>query len=80
MLKFREAIPSVAMNYAIVAPNDIRNKVVSEANSNAFRGLRARYMAYSTVRELYGLIQRYKLSKVAQRTFIEPFMESIVED
>ena len=80
MLKFREAIPSVETKYAIVAPNDIRNKVVSEANSTAFRGLRTRYMAYSTVRELYGLIQRYKLSNVVQHTFIEPFMERIVED
>ena len=80
MLKFKETIPSVTMNYAIVAPNDIRNKVVSEANSAAFRNLRARYMAYSTIRELYGLIQRYTLSNVVERTFIEPFMENIVED
>ena len=80
MLKFREVLPSLSMNYTIVAPNDIRNKVVSEANNMAFRSLRARYMPYSTVRELYGLIQRYNLSNVVERTFIEPFMEKITED
>jgi type II restriction enzyme len=80
MLKFKEAIPALTTNYTVVAPNDMRNKVVSEANSTPFRILRTRYMAYSTVRELYGLIQRYKLSNVVQRTFIEPFLENIVED
>jgi type II restriction enzyme len=80
MMKFKEAIPSIVTNYTIVAPNDIRNKVVSEANNAVFRKLMTRYMAYSTVRELYGLIQRYKLSNVVQRTFIEPFMENVVED
>lgn len=79
MLKLKQAIPSVTANYAIVAPDDIRNRVVSEANSAAFRLLKTRYMAYSTIRELYGLIQRYSLSNVVQRTFIEPFMETIVE-
>ena len=79
MLKFKEAIPSIASNYTIVAPNDLRSKVVSEANTSAFRTLKTRYMPYSTVRELYGLIQRYKLSNVVERTFIEPFMENIIE-
>jgi hypothetical protein len=37
-------------------------------------------MPYSTVRELYGLIQRYNLSNVVDYTFIRPFMEDIVED
>lgn len=79
MLKFNSTIPAVTMNYAIVAPDELRSKVVSEANNSAFRTLKARYMAYSTVRELYGLIQRYRLSKVVERDFIEPFMEEVVE-
>jgi type II restriction enzyme len=79
MLKFRKTIPSVEMSYTVVASNDLRAKVISEANNKAFRILRARFMPYSTVRELYGLIQRYKLTNVVERTFIEPFMEEIVE-
>jgi type II restriction enzyme len=80
MLKLRESIPSTEMNFTVVAPDELRNKVVSEANNAAFRDLRARFMPYSTVRELYGLIQRYPLSKVVNRTFIEPFMEKIVKE
>lgn len=80
MLKLKETVPSISATYTIVAPNDIRNRVVAEANNPAFRALRARYMAYSTVRELYGLIQRYRLSKSVDRTFIEPFMEPVVEN
>ena len=79
MLKFKNTIPAIEANFTVVAPNDLRNKVVSEANNIAFRVLKARFMPYSTVRELYGLIQRYSLSRVVERTFIEPFMENIVE-
>ena len=79
MLKVKEAIPAVNMSFAIVAPNDLRNKVVSEANTQAFNSLNTKFMPYSTVRELYGLIQRYNLKNVVERTFIEPFLEKVVE-
>lgn len=79
MLKFRETIPSVSTTFTIVAPNDLRNKVVAEANNLAFRQIQPRYMPYSTVRELYGLIQKYPLANLMPRTFIEPFMERVVE-
>ncbi|HEX8473089.1 MAG TPA: hypothetical protein VF666_03585 [Pyrinomonadaceae bacterium] len=79
MLKFMNTIPSMTTKFTILAPNELRNKVVSEANNAAFRALQARFMPYSTVRELYGLIKRYSLSNVIERNFIEPFMESIVE-
>lgn len=79
MLQFREVVPALQMNYAIVAPNELRNRVVSEANSGLFRSLDARYIPYSTIRVLYGLIKTYNLSNVVQRSFIEPFMERVVE-
>jgi type II restriction enzyme len=80
MLKFMNTIPSITTKFTIVAPNELRNKVVSEANNPAFRILRARFMPYSTVRELYGLIKRYSLANVVERNFIEPFMENIAEE
>lgn len=80
MLKFMNTIPSVTTKFTIIAPSNLRNKVVSEANNAAFRSLKARFMSYSTVRELYGLIKRYSLSNVVERNFIEPFMENIVEE
>lgn len=79
MLKFINTIPSITAKFTIIASDDLRNKVVSEANNAAFRSLKARFMPYSTVRELYGLIKRYSLSNVVERNFIEPFMENIVE-
>ena len=79
MLKFRETIPSVSTTYTVVAPNDLRSKVVSEANNLAFRAIKPHFMPYSTVRELYGLIQRYPLAGHLPRTFVEPFMEDVVE-
>ncbi len=80
MLNFREAIPAISTTFTIVAPNDLRSKVTREANKGAFRKLNSKYMPYSTVRELYGLIQRYSLSNVVDYTFINPFMESVVEE
>lgn len=79
MLKLFNVMPSITTKFTIVAPNDLRNKVVSEANDIAFRSLDIRYMPYSTVRELYGLISRYALSNVVERSFIEPFMEVVKE-
>ena len=78
MLKLKETIPAVTMPFTIVAPNDLRNKVLAEANTPAFKSMRTRYMPYSTVRELYGLLQRYNLKNTVERTFIEPFMEEMV--
>jgi type II restriction enzyme len=78
MLKFREVVPAISTTFTIVAPNDLRNKVVTEANQPIYKNLQARYMPYSTVRELYGLIQRYSLSGAVDYKFINPFMEEIV--
>lgn len=80
MNKFKEVAPSLLTKYTVVAPNYLRNKVVTEANQPLFRNLNARYMSYSTVRELFGLIQRYKLKNVVDHTFVYPFMEQIVEE
>lgn len=79
MLKFRNTIPSLTTNFTVIAPDQLRNKVVSEANNETFRLLKTRFIPYSTIRELYGLIKKYHLSKL-ERNFIEPFMENIVEE
>ncbi len=79
MLKLKETIPSIDMAYTVIAPDELRNKVVLEANNPVFSSMKTRYMPYSAVRELYGLIQKYNLTNVVQRSFIEPFMEKIVE-
>lgn len=80
MKKLRDTFPSISAAFAIVAPNELRNKVIIEANQKVFRDLRARYMPYSTVRELYGLMQRYSFSGLVDHSFINAFMERVVEE
>jgi type II restriction enzyme len=79
MLKLRETFPAISTTFTIVAPNQLRSKVVTESNQKVFRELQARYMPYTTVRELYGLIQRYSLKDVGDHRFIYPFMEQVME-
>lgn len=79
MLKFRETMPSWKTRFTVVADSALRNKVVSEANNPVFRELQTKFMSYATVRELYGLIQKYNLSGVIEQNFIEPFLENVVE-
>jgi type II restriction enzyme len=79
MLKFKETVPAIMMTFAVVADNTLRNKVVAEACNYAFRSMKTRFMPYSAVRELYGLIRNYNLGKVVDRSFIEPFMENVVD-
>lgn len=80
MRKLRDTFPALTTTFTIVAPNTLRNKVISEANQSLFRDLDLRFMPYTTVRELYGLIQRYSLRDVVDHEFIKPFMERVVED
>lgn len=80
MRKFYDTAPSIAATFTVVAPNNLRNKVVSEANQPIFRDLDIRYMPYTTIRELYGLIQRYSLKDVVDYKFVKPFMERVVEN
>lgn len=79
MRKFRDIFPSLTTTFAVVAPNQLRNKIVSESNHQIFRDLDIRFMPYTTVRELYGLIQKYILKDVVDYKFINPFMERVVE-
>lgn len=78
MEKLRHTIPSISTMYTIVAPDSLRSKVLQEANQRAFLDLDTRFMPYTTIRELYGLIQRYPLAGVVDHRFIYPFMEKTV--
>jgi type II restriction enzyme len=80
MSKLHETMGAISPTYTVVAPDQLRSKVVSEANDKLFRALRTRFMPYSTVRELYGLVQRYPLTGVVDYRFVRAFMEQIVQD
>jgi type II restriction enzyme len=80
MSKLRETLGDITPTYTVVAPDQLRNKVVKEANDRLFRALKVRFMPYSTVRELYGLVKRYPLSGIVDTQFVRAFMEQIVQD
>jgi hypothetical protein len=78
MQEFRRNFPAFDTTFVIIAPDELRNKVVTKANKKIFAELKAQFMPYSTVRELYGLIQRYSLAGYVDYKFIYPFMEQVV--
>jgi len=80
MSKLKETLGDISPVFTIVAPDQLRNKAVSEANDKHFRALKARFMPYSAVRELYGLVQRYALTGKVDYRFVHAFMEEIVRD
>jgi type II restriction enzyme len=77
MLKFQQVFPGINPVFTIVAPDEMRSKVLREISDRAFSGLNARFLAYSRVRELYGLLQRYTLSGLLDHRFAIAFMETV---
>lgn len=78
MSKFYTSIPSLKTNFVVVASNLLRNKVVTEINQDIFQEIKANYLPYSTVRELYGLIKRFPLEGKINQLFLEPFLENVI--
>lgn len=79
MTKLRDAMPAIHTTFAVVAPNSQRAKVVTEANKPLFGALDVKFMSYSTVRDLYDIIQRYpSIANVVDYNFVSSFMQSVV--
>ncbi|MEG1559983.1 MAG: restriction endonuclease [Clostridia bacterium] len=77
MLNFYNRIPPIQTRYVIVAPDEDRDHIVSEANKPMFRALNTRYFPYSSVEELYVISQRRKLRGITEE-FLDCYMESVV--
>lgn len=78
MKNFYDHIPRLQdMRWVIVAPDEDRQKVVTEACKPQFQDLKARYMPYSAVEELYSLCSRRGIKGVSD-TFLDCFMEECV--
>ena len=78
MKNFYDHFPPFPTRYAIVAPDDLRAKVLKECNKPQFRQLNPKFFSYSSVEELYSLCQRRKLQGVTEE-FLDCFMEDTVE-
>ena len=74
MLNLYNKIPAIKTKYVIVAPDEDRDRVLTEASKPIFRELDARYFPYSAVEELYVICQRRKLRGVSE-DFLDCYME-----
>ena len=77
MKNFYDKFPPYPTRYVIVAPDELRDKVIREANKPQFKELDTRYFTYSAVEELYSLCQRRNLRGVTEE-FLDCFMEKIL--
>ena len=77
MLNFYNKIPPIQTRYVIVAPDEDREHVVSEANKTIFQELDVRYFPYSAVEELFVICQRRKLHGITEE-FLDCYMEPVV--
>lgn len=77
MKNFKDKFPPFPTRYVIVAPDEIRDKVIKEANKPQFRDMDTRYFTYSAVEELYSLCQRRKIKGITEE-FLDCYMEPIL--
>lgn len=77
MLNFYNKIPPIKTRYVIVAPDEDRDHVVSEANKSIFRELDTRYFPYSSVEELFVICKRRKLRGITEE-YLDCYMEPVV--
>lgn len=71
-----DQLPRFPTRWVIVAPDEDRNKVITEANKPQFKDLKTMFFPYSAVDELYALCQKRKLSNIAvNEEFLDCYME-----
>lgn len=76
MKGLQDAIPAFQTRYVIVASDDLREKVVHEANRPQFKSLDTRFFSYSSVEELYHICIHRNLRGVTQE-FLDCYMEKV---
>ncbi|SDY12020.1 type II restriction enzyme [Allochromatium warmingii] len=75
-----DQLPPFPTRWVIVAPDEDRNKVITEANKPQFKDLNTMFFPYSAVDELYALCQKRKLSnKAVNEEFLDCYMEPCLQ-
>ena len=77
MKNFKDNIPPFGSRWVIVAPDDLREKVMRETNKPQFLDMDAQFFSYSAVEELFSLCQRRQIRGVNDE-FLDCFMEPCV--
>ncbi|MFN5940282.1 MAG: hypothetical protein ACK44C_07950 [Polaromonas sp.] len=83
MKNLQSHAPHILTRWVIAAPDEDREKVLREANKPDFQSLNVQFFPYSAVDELFGLVQRRKLTKASinddfLNCFFEPCLTSPV--
>lgn len=80
MKNLQDALPPFQTRWVISAPDEEREKVITEANKPMFRPLGAQFFPYSAVEELYALCQRRNIGKGSvNEGFLDAFMEPCLQ-
>jgi type II restriction enzyme len=80
MKNLQDALPPFQTRWVISAPDEEREKVITEANKPMFRPLKAQFFPYSAVDELYALCQRRNIGKNSvNEEFLDAFMEPCLQ-
>jgi type II restriction enzyme len=76
MKNLQSHAPHILTRWVIAAPDEDREKVLREANKPDFQSLNVQFFPYSAVDELFGLVQRRKLTKASiNDEFLNCFFE-----
>ncbi|MDD3855936.1 hypothetical protein [Sulfurimonas sp.] len=75
---YDEFIRLEGVRYVIVAPDDLRSKVLQEANKAQFKALNTLFFPYSAVDELYSLCKRRNIRGVTE-DFLDCYMEPMIQ-
>lgn len=79
MRNLQDLLPDFSTRWVIAAPDEDKDKVVTEANKPMFKSLNARFFPYSAVMELYALCQRRNINQASvNEGFLDAFMEPCV--
>ena len=78
MKNFQDNFPPFPTRYAIIAPDEDRQRFVKEATKPQFKSLNALFFPFSAVEELYALCQRRKIKGVTEE-FLDCYMEGVAQ-
>jgi len=78
MKNFQDNFPPFPTRYAIIAPDEDRQRFIKEATKPQFKTLNALFFPFSAVEELYALCQRRKIKGVTEE-FLDCYMEGLAQ-